>query len=263
MEHLPRILAIVTGTVLAVGGAAPSARAEVHACRDATGALIYQVDPCIEVARKPIARPAPAPVPEEPPVPVPVPEATAPRKGPEIRECRDPDGNVVYQLDPCVEVKRRRVVRPEAAPAPAPAPAVAKLAPARTPKHARVSRRSDVLQRLLAERPEPKPRVAVRSTDPRFGSPERTWQTFVAAVRDGNRAAALACLTASALEEYGPGAEAIPLETFLATVNTITRVSARGEMGPFWTLRGERRNAPPKWVFLELTDQGTWKIAAL
>jgi hypothetical protein len=82
-------------------------------------------------------------------------------------------------------------------------------------------------------------------------------------VRSGDRAAALECLTSSALAEHGSRAESLRLDELLETVNAITRVVPEGEVGPFWAIRGDRGTARPKWIFLERTERGDWKIGAI
>ena len=141
-----------------------------------------------------------------------------------IYECTDANGNVVYQDDPCIEAA-------PVAPKPAPRPA------------------------------EPAP--PGRPVDVRWASPQKTLQTFVGAVKAGNRALVLSCLTSSALAELGPDAAALPLETLRETVGSFTGYVAEGDLGPFWSIRALRKGMRPKWIFFERTGTGEWKIAAI
>jgi hypothetical protein len=46
-------------------------------------------------------------------------------------------------------------------------------------------------------------------------------------------------------------------------VKTFSRIEVDGEVGPFWSIHGLRPGKPPKWIFLEWTERGGWKIAAI
>jgi hypothetical protein len=166
----------------------------------------------------------------------------------ELHACKDENGVVFYQSDPCDQYK---TTNKTVAPHPRPA----------APKNAPASKPAPVRKAAAATRTAPA--VAPRGLDARYESPERTWATFAAAVRAGDRAAVLSCLTGVALEEHGPRADSIPLREFLAVVNSIPRVASEGPAGPFWTLRGDRPGTRPKWILLERDGRGDWKISGI
>jgi hypothetical protein len=174
--------------------------------------------------------------------------AVSPPHADELHACKDEYGVVFYQSDPCDQYKTTNTTV-----APQPRPAAPKKAPA--PKPAPVRKAATGNRTASA--------VAPRGLDARYETPERTWATFAAAVRGGDRAAVLSCLTGVALEEHGPKAEALPLSEFLAVVNSIPRVVSDGPAGPFWTLRGDRPGTRPKWILLERDGRGDWKIAGI
>lgn len=161
----------------------------------------------------------------------------APAEDGKIYECKDAQGQLVYQGEPCLE----------AAPAPPAAPKY--QAPPKPP-------------------PAPKPRrteppLSRGPVDARWATPEKTLKTFVGAVTAGDRALVLACLTSSALADLGPNVEEIPLEKLRETVNSFTGYVAEGDLGPFWSIRAKRAGLRPKWIFFERTGIGEWKIAAI
>jgi hypothetical protein len=168
---------------------------------------------------------------------------------PKIHECRDAAGNVMYQDDPCPETPRPEVAAP--APTKPPAATAERRAPARVAPVPTASR-------ALRQR-----EWSVAATGGRFASPEDTWRAFVSAIGSGDRAAAAACLTPSALRGLGADAGPFPLEALRATVSAFTRIEVDGEVGPFWSIRASRPNARPLWIFFERDERGEWKIAAI
>lgn len=188
----------------------------------------------------------------------------------EFHECRDANGNVIYQDDPCTDPRAKPTGARDpdvSPPPPRDSPPPAKPAPA-----AAGHRRNSTTQARTASVPpirEPrvpprrKPERFVGPVDPRFVSPAETWQTFVNAMRNGDRSTALACLTSTALEEFGPHIESLTPEKLRETVLAFARIEIEGDVGPFWSIRVLRANERPKWIFLERTDKGEWKIAAI
>jgi hypothetical protein len=87
-------------------------------------------------------------------------------------------------------------------------------------------------------------------------------RTFVGAVTAGDRSAALSCLTSSALIELGPDAESLPMDELRKTVSSFTGYVDEGDVGPFWSIRALRAGMRPKWIFLEETARGDWKISS-
>ena len=184
---------------------------------------------------------------------------------PKIYQCTDPTGEIVYQDEPCPE--------------PAPAPAQAAPAPKPKPKPKREAKpKSKPKAKPLppaapTEFVVPKSGRPVipslqlppshRSVDARWQSPDRTLKTFVSAIETGDRMAIVSCLTASALADWGPEPEALPLDQLRKTVGSFTGYVAEGDLGPYWSIRALRAGMRPKWIFFERNGDGEWKIGAL
>ena len=190
----------------------------------------------------------------------------------EIHECKDANGNVIYQDDPCADARPKQQTQRTGGMASvsqrAGEPARTKPTTATAGKKVPASpghplRMPEIVERAMGDRLAASPNEAALPADPRFASPEKTWRTFTTALRDGDRGAAFACLTASALTAFGPDAESFPLEKLRETVNAFTRIDVEGDLGPVWSLRASRANSRPKWIFLERTGKGEWKIAAI
>jgi hypothetical protein len=195
-----------------------------------------------------------------------------------IYECTDSAGNTVYQDDPCTEAAPLPPPKPSQKPAPAaktkpekksksaskPAPA---LAPAPTPASAPVTQAAPLrfvvpktTPPVFPSRELPK---ANRSIDGRWQTPDTTLKTFVAAVAAGDRPAIVACLSDSALADWGPEAGELPLDELRKTVGSFTGYVAEGDLGPYWSIRALRTGMRPKWIFFERNGDGEWKIGAL
>lgn len=193
-----------------------------------------------------------------------------------IHACVDPSGEVVYQADPCDSpaMPSKAAMRPAPAMPATPMPAPATPAPGRSVA-SRSAAAKPVAAKAAAARPASKPIWVTThaerppsvpkafTSDPRWGSPERTLHTFVAAMRGGDRALVKSCLTSAALTEFGPRVDALPAETLKATVDAFTGFVAEGDLGPFWSIRALRGTSRPKWIFFEKTGDGTWKISAI
>jgi len=190
----------------------------------------------------------------------------------EIHACPGPDGDVVFQTDPCPPVPavprapaasrpaaERSVPRSEAGQA-AGSPRSSARRPAASPRRAG-SAPFVVLPRAAVAEPPPAAAPS-RPSDPRYASPEATWRTFAAAMRAGDRDGALGCLTATALDELRPPVASAPAAELRATVDAVGDVASAGAAGPFWSLRAARPGAPPRWIFLERLPTGDWKISA-
>lgn len=227
MKLIPRIVLGSAGWVLTLGVFAADPPPKIYACKDANGEIVYQDDECgPPVVRKAPAVRAPAPTPE-----------------------------------PALAPSPARV--PARVPSPKPAPA-----PARTDAPRRVPVAAPAPVWVLAP-PAPRSRTLdLRSSgtpapNARWASPESTLQTFIAAVRNGDRALIRSCLTSSALAEVGPNLESVPLETLRETVSSFTGYVAEGDLGPYWSIRALRQGTRPKWIFFERTGSGEWKIGAI
>jgi hypothetical protein len=187
---------------------------------------------------------------------------------PKIHACTLADGGVVYTSDSCEELAPPRKAR-AAVPAPktvAPKPAVAPT-PA-SPKPA--------APRWIPLKPATAPTVVLPleddeeeipeppgPADPRLGSPQLTWKTFLGAMRSGDRALASACLTSSALTEHGPTLASLPLESLRLRADALPEIKLGGMAGPFRVATSRGSGDRPKWIFFEKNRKGEWRIAAL
>jgi hypothetical protein len=88
-------------------------------------------------------------------------------------------------------------------------------------------------------------------------------KTFVAAIQAGDRPLIISCLTDSALADWGPGEEELPLDKLRETVGSFTGYVSEGNLGPYWSIRALRAGMRPKWIFFERTGDGEWKIGAI
>jgi len=189
-----------------------------------------------------------------------------------IHECKDANGETVYQDEPCIE--------------PLPAPAKPKVASksktaSKPPKGTKATTKTTTTQTTTAKTtaapklqmipkplvvaPPPKPRrfepaPTGRSADARWSTPEKTLQTFVDAVAAGDRDLVLSCLTSEALADLGPDPPDVPLDRLQQTVGSFTGFVAEGDLGPFWSIRAQRGAQRPKWIFFQRTGSGEWKI---
>lgn len=176
---------------------------------------------------------------------------------PRIYECRDQNGETVYQDEPCLAdapAAAKPNPPPKAKPKPAPKPKPpSKPAPVKfvVPKVGR----PDIPSLALPG--------SNRSVDARWLTPDSTLKTFVSAIEAGDRNEIVACLTASALADWGPEPEALPLDQLRKTVGAFTGYVTEGDMGPYWSIRALRAGSRPKWIFFERTGDGEWKIGAL
>ena len=207
--------------------------------------------------------------------------AIAADEAPRIYECKDADGNVAYQDDPCppapkpaakpkaaaagkegvalkAAAKSAKLAKPKSAPVTTKPPGEAK-----SPVEAKPVRASLPWAAVLPAAP-PLPQRPLQSpeADARWTSPQRSLQTFVGAVKSGDRDLVLSCLTSQALADLGPDAEDLPLGKLQATVGAFTAFVVEGDVGPYWSVRALRAGARPKWIFLERTGYGEWKIGA-
>jgi hypothetical protein len=115
---------------------------------------------------------------------------------------------------------------------------------------------------LPAAPPLPQQSLLSPAVDARWTSPQRSLQTFVGAVKTGDRDLVLSCLTSSALADLGPDVDELPLRQLQATVGSFTGYVVEGDVGPYWSVRALREGSRPKWIFLERTGYGEWKIGA-
>lgn len=176
----------------------------------------------------------------------------APAADEAIHACTDASGRVIYQGDPC--------------PDPAPAPAVERSkrpASPRSPVPVPVTSRRLVPPPRRAPLAAPAPAAERFSPDPLHGSPERTWRTFLGAMRGGDRDAALACLTPGGRSSYESRIGDLRKDRLHEAVDDYARYVLEGRAGPFWSIRVLRPSARPKWILFEEQGDGTWKIAAM
>lgn len=252
---------------------------KIYACPDEGGALVYQDDPCDEPLPKKKRRTIPPP----PPAPPAVADVAALGSANEIASSSARPGR---------SLNAGRVSRTGTAPASSIAsraprtPAIA--TPIAAPVEAMPSAAATAEMRAWLDREveaaggiapiaptassgssgKPAPiRLVIDphafSSDPRWGSPERTLTTFVAAIRQGDRPAAKACLTAGALADLGTRLEDLAADGLKAEVAGYRRFVQEGKIGPYWSIRALRDNARPKWILFERFGDGTWKISSI
>jgi len=207
----------------------------------------------------------------------------------EIFTCRDENGDVTFQDDPCPEPEKTKADPGAAAPAgiksPAPAPpkrapSVPKPKPAipeSEPRAVTVSTATTswtVVPPAENSHPVRTRRLGAQSfptrldpagpvKGPSFASPEQTWRSFLAAIEAGDRGAAAACLTPTALENLGSDLESFPVDEMRRMVGTFTRIENDGDLGLFWSIHGVREGERPKWLFFEEITGGQWKISGI
>ncbi|HJQ98480.1 MAG TPA: DUF4124 domain-containing protein [Candidatus Polarisedimenticolaceae bacterium] len=169
-----------------------------------------------------------------------------------IYTCTDASGETVYLDEPCDARPVR--AKPKAA---APVAKVAKPSKGAPAPKARAVTRS--ITYLVPESYKP---IAI--PPPLKNVPwEPTWKAFVNAMSQGDRAAALRCLTSGALADLGPRIQSATPEAMREMVASFDRVIVEGDVGAYWSIRVLRAGARPKWVFFERTPRGEWKIAAI
>jgi len=199
----------------------------------------------------------------------------------EIYTCRDEDGDITFQDDPCPELPQK-VAEPVAPAPPKPEPVVRKpkpMAPKPKPKPRTVTLSTATTSWTIVPPDDNPPPVRARRLgkqtfptrldpagpikSPSFASPQQTWLTFLAAIETGDRAAAVSCLTPAALEQLGSDLETFPVEEIRRMVHAFTNIENDGDLGPYWSIHGIRERRHPKWIFFEETTIGEWKISGI
>ncbi|HEX4824351.1 MAG TPA: hypothetical protein VFV19_08565 [Candidatus Polarisedimenticolaceae bacterium] len=200
------VLAAAASLAAYAGDAATASPDETYQCKDASGAIVLQNDPCdmAPARKKKVAEPA-AP-----------PEA---------------------KVKPKVTAKAAAPVRPKAMPA--------SFTPPPVPRATSSS---------LGKPIRPVINPSVFTSDPRWGSPERTLKTFVGAMKGGDRALAQQCLAAGTAGD---------LDRMRDMVEAFSGYVLEGEVGSYWSIRALRARTRPKWIFFTRAADGTWRIAAL
>ena len=246
---------------------------KIYTCPDESGALVYQDDPCDEPSpakKKRRSIPAPPPVPS-------VADVAALGSAPELtsstRSARAMNASRASRPPASRPPVEGRAARTSAVATPI--EALTSTAPS-AEMRAWLDREVEAAGGLIpiahlaaggsSGKPAPiRPVIDPHafSSDPRWGSPERTLTTFVAAMRQGDRLAAKACLTSGALADLGPRLERLPADGLKAEVAGYRRFVQEGEVGPYWSIRALRDNARPKWIFFERVGDGTWKISSI
>ena len=197
----------------------------------------------------------------------------------EIYTCRDADGNITFQDDPCPKLPEK-VAEPVAPAPPPPEPVIVKPKTVKPkPKRRTVTLSTATTSWTIVPPDDNPPPVRTRRLgkqtfparldpagpikSPSFVSPEQTWRTFLAAIETGDRAAAVSCLTPTALENLESDLETFPLDEMRRMVATFTRIENDGDLGPFWSIHGVRDRDQPKWIFFEEVAVGEWKISGI
>jgi hypothetical protein len=218
------VLASVAGSALAYGSMAADEPPKIYECKDASGNIVYQDDPCIET----------------PPAAAKLPSVAKPKAAAKSTAMEKPTSPAKP--------------KPSAQPKPPAQPKVV------TPPEAAALPWVAVIPSSPRSSEPPPPRYPV---DARWASPEKTLRTFVDALKSRDRDLVLSCLTPSALADLGADAETVPIEKLRETVGSFTGYVIEGDLGPYWSIRALRAGLRPKWIFFEKTGDGSWKIGAI
>jgi len=184
-----------------------------------------------------------------------------------IYECKNANGAIVYQDEPCIDPPPNRAKKPQDPKSPA------DVKRSQVPKKSKSKTTTSVPKPawvVVSRAPTPAHSTAPSAPAHRGGpvggrweTPQKTLRTFLDAVRAGDRSVVWASLTSSARVEFGPDPAAIPMEKLSETVASFTGYVEEGDLGPFWSIRASRAGMRPKWIFFERTPTGEWRIAGI
>jgi hypothetical protein len=102
-----------------------------------------------------------------------------------------------------------------------------------------------------------------RDADPRLATPESTWRTFVAALRAGDRNAALAVMSDATRERQRRRFEEQSPEALRKVGNSFDGLEFKPSLGPFQVAVASRRDGEPATIFFERSWNGDWRIASI
>lgn len=208
-------------------------------------------------------------------------QALASKEEPKIYECKNANGDVVYQDDPCPDPPRPRAKpqSPQISKSPRTSKSVQKQKALQSKKP--MATPNSTAATKHQESPKPQwvviPRSPARSAAPplsgpvyrggpvdaRWQTPRKTLKTFLEAVTAGDRSLVWECLTSKASNGLAPDAGSLPLEKLKETIDLFTGYVDEGDLGPFWSIRALRSGTRPKWILFERTRAGEWKIAGI
>jgi hypothetical protein len=102
-----------------------------------------------------------------------------------------------------------------------------------------------------------------RDPDPRLGTPDGTWRTFVAALQAGDLTAALAVMTDTAREQQRGRFEKQSAQVLRETGNGFVRFELKAPLGPYRVGVATRNDGQTVTVFFEQSWNGDWRIATI
>jgi len=194
-----------------------------------------------------------------------------------VRVCRNGNGEVVLQQEPCPEARSAAPADAEPLPRAAATPSqppTAHRAPVAEPPLPAVRTKPGAWtlvpripdSRRAARRelgPQSFPTRLERIAPPSFVTPETTWRSFLSAIEGGDLDAARACFADAALERLDSDGAPATLEGLRATLRLFERIENGGDAGPFWVAYGVRQGQRRRWILFEQTESGDWRIAGL
>ena len=106
---------------------------------------------------------------------------------------------------------------------------------------------------------------AATKPDPRYATPEKTWAVFVAAMKKGDSAAMLDCLTPQLQGRFQAAFTGMPREELRAMADTFVGFSLGTSFGEFHEAFVVRQQGDKKigGAVTFLNDGGTWKISEM
>ena len=103
---------------------------------------------------------------------------------------------------------------------------------------------------------------ALHAPDPRLSAPEKTWSTFLSALRNGDRKLALSCLTSTARDKFKPILETIPVQNLSAMASSMKSIQITMGFGSFREATVVRHDGKGGLVYFQ-DVRGEWKIAEM
>ena len=98
--------------------------------------------------------------------------------------------------------------------------------------------------------------------DPQFSSPEKTWQRYLAALRKGDREAAVSCLTSTAREKYSRLIQQAPNEQLRKMAESIKGFRVSSRFGDVIEAVAIRHDGHAGMIYFQNVDD-EWKIGEM
>ena len=100
--------------------------------------------------------------------------------------------------------------------------------------------------------------------DRRFNSPQQTFKTFLAALRDGDRESALACFAEFSASDDRDQIASLPAEKLQETANLfLGSLVLKEKLGPLQTAKAARKDGTEHTIYFDREPNGNWKIAGI